>query len=425
MGKSKAFEERLNLDLRYIQHDNLAGTITSDSTVPFSVLLQNSVTFGDNLPSYQNRILDGVSATTSMIGTRWKHEVVDATLGVRRRLYSGSTLTSDSTRYLTGNPLNAGKHLFNGSEDEAFRRASRLFLKKARAAQTDLQGGVFVKELGKTMKSILRPAKSIDRAMRRYLRDLRGLRKRRRWSPYVNKRRSQLMDAAADKWLETQFAIKPTLQDIDGGMKALGQYAYKDDHKVIRVRAGTEVFNSKTPTFVSIGFDGTLRYDIVLSSICDVNLLGNVQVRPSGHAGYFGQALGFSLSNWLPSMWELIPYSFLVDYFFNIGEMIDAYSFCISDITWVNQTIRRTGHAYCDNVRFDPVSDTPSNKQYYTSKEPGSYSVRGCQFQRSSISPGTLLPAFRFSVPGIGSLKWLNMATLGLMHTRTKKVFLR
>lgn len=51
---------------------------------------------------------------------------------------------------------------------------------------------------------------------------------------------------------------------------------------------------------------------------------------------------GFTLSDIAPTAWELIPWSFLIDYFTNVGSIIDAASFPKADIAWSAYCIKRS-----------------------------------------------------------------------------------
>lgn len=427
MSTTRQSQDYYPMGIRFQNVDNQSGVVLSDSTTEFPLVLQNSVTYGDNFKSWRERIRAKLSATTNLDGTRYFPEISQSTIGIRRQtnLLFDPSFQTDRTWYCVGFPLNAGKSLFVGPEDEAFNQARRSFIKKARNAQTSLQGGVFIAELGKTIRSILRPAKGIDRLLKRYLRGLRKDRASKRWSPYEFRRRSALLDHASDKWLETQYGILPLLSDIDGAAKALGEFAYRSDSKSIRSFGVQPTLNSRGSTSVDLGYGAVLHYIIEIRSAAEVDLRGGVTVSASSSASYLPQSLGFTLSNFLPTIYELIPYSFLVDYFTNLGEMIDAYTFAIADVTHLQETVRRIGFSECVNVHLTKEADTSNLRTWYTSQQLGKYLVKGVQVSRRAVNPATLLPSFGFKVPGIGSTKWLNMAALGIMHTKTKSVYFR
>ena len=52
--------------------------------------------------------------------------------------------------------------------------------------------------------------------------------------------------------------------------------------------------------------------------------------------------LGFKLEDFVPTMWNLLPYSFLVDYFVDVGGILNAITTDISAVRWVSETQLRT-----------------------------------------------------------------------------------
>lgn len=50
------------------------------------------------------------------------------------------------------------------------------------------------------------------------------------------------------------------------------------------------------------------------------------------------QLAGFTPNEFVPTAYELLPWSFLADYFFNTGECLSSYWTCTSYVAWANQT---------------------------------------------------------------------------------------
>jgi len=128
----------------------------------------------------------------------------------------------------------------------------------------------------------------------------------------------------------------------------------------------------------------------------------------------FAEQAGFSLSNFLPTVWNLIPYSFLVDCFTNIGQVIDGASLGTVYLSWGCKTIRRVRSR--DIARSNATCVNGLNPRAYISASGGH--SEWVVFQRSAVSAVTVgLSDLSFRVPGIGSTKWLNIAALA--HLRT------
>jgi hypothetical protein len=129
---------------------------------------------------------------------------------------------------------------------------------------------------------------------------------------------------------------------------------------------------------------------------------------PQGSLNRFG----IRTAEFVPTVWELIPYSFVADYFSNIGEALAAATFPVSELKWSGMTTK-------NNV---------VSKRYYTLSIPGvkantsqfkdanggcsSSSAERTVLKRSTaIFGGTRVLRIQFKVPGL-SLKWLNLAAL-------------
>lgn len=123
----------------------------------------------------------------------------------------------------------------------------------------------------------------------------------------------------ARNWLELQYGWKPLLQDCQGVMQSLASYLIKDRDTVRSVRGsamvGEEVHRTFPTTWTSDGygheysttahtFKYGLRYKIDFPSIS------------------FLQQLGFT--NPLNLAWEVLPYSFVVDWFLPIGPYLEC-----------------------------------------------------------------------------------------------------
>lgn len=145
-----------------------------------------------------------------------------------------------------------------------------------------------------------------------------GGRSRRRFNQSFKKSQSQ---AIANGWLELQYGWKPLLSDIYGAAEAIANARYAPP----KVRAATKVsreFNEVITTLSSANAPGsqvmssTLRW----KSKYDVNYVAIFE--PENDVLKAGTALG--LTNPLLIAWELMPYSFVVDWFFPVGNWISA-----------------------------------------------------------------------------------------------------
>jgi hypothetical protein len=410
---SKSWEHWEDLSLKVYRLTVSTGAISLLGDYPLVLNCHDSVTFGTNILGWKYRIKHGLSATTTMEGQR---EVVNRAWGnvVAKTTFNANFPPASQIirqYYTQGYPLQTNLSSYAGNESEAFNQARSEFLSKARKAQTAFQGGVFLGELAKTIRGIRHPFETFKRAGRDYLSKLERARKGfGRLAP--NKREYLKSKVLTDSWLETQYAWAPLLSDIDGACEALGEFAFRDDSQVVRGKGIQETFHSVGTSVLPIGGGMELWYDVITKSRAEVRYIGKVRIYANSELGYTKQNFGLSLSNFLPTIWELVPYSFLIDYFTNVGNLIDAYSFPISDVVWVNQTVRRSGLKSTVNPRFMKPTDTASEKYVWLSQDPGLCNTERYTVSRIAANPATLVPDFRITYPGASWKKWLNIGSL-------------
>jgi hypothetical protein len=140
---------------------------------------------------------------------------------------------------------------------------------------------------------------------------------------------------------------------------------------------------------------------------------GAVRVRAAGSVYMDQELLGFSLSDFVPTIWELVPWSFLIDYFTNIGDVLEAWTTCTSDVAWVNRTSRRSSIALSE-----AVPDLASTRSAYWQGNscrgnlwgnPGWVKIETTRVVRSAgISDS---PRISLEIPGFGR-RWINIGAL-------------
>jgi hypothetical protein len=138
-------------------------------------------------------------------------------------------------------------------------------------------------------------------------------------SVYRSRYRNRGYDFAADAWLELQFGWKPLLSDVDGAAKALAKHFGGNQLPFIVARGYCDtVFTRDVMAYDNIPlFKKTpiLRTSLV-TFIAKYDVDDPVKVK--------AQSLG--LANPVNTAWQLIPFSFVADYFYPIGDYLGALS---------------------------------------------------------------------------------------------------
>ncbi|DAD50714.1 maturation protein [ssRNA phage SRR6960803_2] len=435
------------------------GLPVQESSDGFSHNFQCTVTTSPNLKDYIQRIRNHTSATTHMDGIGYTafdlnvgHTRIDRTRkihieGADEHYYEVNYpwSYSENQDLFTGVPATVfPSGTFNVQADaEALGR----FVENARSAQTSFEGGVFAGQLKQTVSQIINPAKALRQGLTKYLTTLSKRRGNpKRWStPLVNalvkKRRAgplsndptprgvrrisndQLNNAKqriiTETWLEYVYGWRPLISDISGAiLHATKQPSISD---VTHVRGSSQLKGEIARVPASYLSDGTeVRYDQVTEEQCSVRYSGAVWVHSDANPSllYGNETLrdvGLTIDNFAPTVWELIPYSFLVDYFTNIGDIISAASFPEGRFAWKERSYKVVVELRTDNVQVIPTIFSNDVYNILLSCNPGSYKVQYGYFGRDEYK-GSLVPDFRISVPGITSLRWLNVGALGAQH---------
>lgn len=171
-------------------------------------------------------------------------------------------------------------------------------------------------------------------------------------------------NVASDLWLGYSFGVAPLTNDIASLANAL---TTDRNLSAKRKKFAASYSRDYATTTVSVSGSEVVHRTFtrhVQSKSGLETLLTPVQY------GADASRLGLDWSNVLPAVWEAIPYSFLVDYFTNAGDIISAYSFNPPayknpwDILVVHDTvattstplqsdgIKRNGHGYSHTEEY-------------------------------------------------------------------------
>jgi hypothetical protein len=283
-------------------------------------------------------------------------------------------------------------------------RATTQFLQKAKSELSSFESGQDIGELHQTIESIIHPMKSLREHVLSYFASVKKLK-------HKYKKVVSLKKAVADTYLEWTFGWNPLVMDISDGIVGLTRtrlpYATveahaKDYHSPFE-RTDQEV---TSPT----RFYGTTYVKCSYQS----RLKGVVRVYHEKQPPSVQQELQLLPRDFLPTAWDLLPYSFVADYFANIGDIISAWSFPSSQLAWVNKTSRRvtsfTQVYFSDKGAWLTLPPDPaaSRKDDFSSSN---FSMEVVSFQRRSVDPSDLIPSFQISLP-VSSKPWVNMAAL-------------
>lgn len=293
-------------------------------------------------------------------------------------------------------------------------------------------GATFIGELRETIRMIRNPAKQIFDGLYRHhkvvkkrlgTKGIAVFRSRGRLGG--SQARKNARDVAAGSWLQYRFGIAPLLSEINEGAKTLADFLYRGEGlarvpvketKRSKIKQSSEYQFNWRP-----GNAADLRGLQVLERVDRCTYRGAVNATLSPELGPSIQTyFGLDWQDAVLAGWEIIPYSFLVDYFVNIGDLIKGSMFPQSNLTWCNRSTRSEMNVTRQALPGTLVTAYDNSPSYTVVSrfdgEGGLFKSQKLQLVRTRLTPGSLHSRVSLSVPGTGSLKWLNMAALASLR---------
>jgi hypothetical protein len=396
---------------------NKDGVLLSDQTVAnwLTRSLARTRTGVPN-PSWRQQIARGANASTDFTASEETAEVNGMSFDI--------TYTNPSTKVkargvgqVAPNPWGSPPSMpaYVNADNEA----RQEFFKHARQAQRIMQSGVFIGELKQTLSMIKNPIRSarnlIDElAAAIRLNARRALRGAGRLT--AAQRARIISRAIGDAWLSFSFGWSPLASDVMDGAEALSRFIARAEHEFKAVYGqGSETIVSHSGQNLNqtTGRPFAVREQVLTKTTAMVKYYGRVRVALHNSSDLRPMAaLGLTVSDIVPTAWELVPWSFFVDYFSNVGDVIDACTFPTADIAWVSKVVRGRAESTklwsFDAARTAPFYQGTSPSISVSSQGQSTFSSKNVQ--RFALVP-ILPPSLRLEIPD-SIRKYLNIAAL-------------
>jgi hypothetical protein len=180
---------------------------------------------------------------------------------------------------------------------------------------------------------------------------------------YLKKPSDRVQLDVANRWLQYQYGMKPTLSDLYGSCEALrktlaeGKYHFKTVSK--------RSYQSESQRWPQTG---TIRGTAQAMASYQMRMVARYRIREAA----VKQLAEVGITNPALLAWELIPYSFVVDWLFPVGDWLASLDALVgvSDLTYyssVKGESRTEGSVYGGHFmqeqksyqRFGPRNDLP------------------------------------------------------------------
>jgi len=368
---------------------------------------------GTGCPGWRKKIKNGENATTNL---DWSNcELLGYSAGSINVDWFSSFYQKDAFDRVDGAISHINEPFGPGATQQSLtavdNQALRKFLNRIQAYRTQFQGMIFFGEGHKTLAMIRNPAAQLRQGISQYLRSLSK-------GPKLTK--TQLLRVAANTWLEMAYGWKPLIFDIESGIKAYSSLGKKIQTREIKSSYKDDLSGSSSQSSVAVGGFCYAKQTSTQHTTGSVKYYGkikdSVSVLPDDH---IMRHFGFTPEQFIPTLWELTPWSFLVDYFTNIGEILDAAATFTSDLAWSSKTMRvenittRIGevdYARCQTAVGPEFRDATGDTGHVSYRR-----VDGWRRMNPSLAP-----TFQVRCPGM-STRWINMAALAVQQSSVRR----
>ena len=363
---------------------------------------------GTRLVGWKDIIAKGENATTALTAV---FDTIEAHPGTAflRQWKTGFEQTDTSTGDLGITNIQFDRSPIQPVIDSssADNQARAKFYSKLRKMAVQVSGPTFLGELGEALHMIRRPAGALLDGAKGYLDALKQAKKRdpKHW-----------LKTISGLWLEQSFGWAPLIADVKDGYKAWQRLGKPRANMVNVSFKETKDMSYLCPSMYMNTSSFPLTNTNSIKVFCKGIYWESAQVRYRGVLAAQAEQtqwddlslFGFQAKEFIPTAWELMPWSFLVDYFTNIGDILTSTVTDTSSIRWVNRSVILKSIVN-GKISID-LSGPPPGWQQEGYSDPCAFSLTRKVLTRS---PGTgiSLPTFQFNFD-LGDGQLANIAAL-------------
>lgn len=370
------------------------------------VYVEDVVYLGESPKDWRTRIANGLSATSLLDG--FKHNVESAG-NMQYDLQGLKWIFTGYVKSYNGVSPNAlGFSSFGDpgilASSEAEEKAASQVLSSYRNAVQSFAGLNFAAELTDVISMFTNPVRGLFGRTVDLAHKVGGLKNIRRSRDYAA--------ALGETWLGYKFGVEPLANDLAQAIIASDQFTTRLGMK-LAVKIG-----GSGSSDVTLGYSepaplayATQRLREGESS--EVRYKGKVALKYD--ASSFARMGGFALPDVIPAVWEAIPFSFLVDYFTNVGDVLYRASSASASpwVTYLDRGTKNTRYLQGEPFRFIDTAQDIVDGYFKGSASGGTFRLSKTRVSRSSV--GELPPVtLRFSLPSLRQVVNLGALTAAI-----------
>lgn len=310
----------------------------------FKVNRVNSRTPGASVRDWRGKIKRHESATSPFDGTKFSYESKRYYVSIR---YNGSNSTNDAGRLVLAERFGTGDD-YSWSSDQpttpppfsgsTFTSASNQAVQKLydviRQMESHVQTGETIGEYKQTINLFKRGLGG--------LRDLLDYTSRNH--EHILKRGMQWNNAKrtakslADLTLEYRFGIKPLAMVLGEGAAAVQSDRYMEALLPFSVKgkaaSAVQDYDDRFGGFPSVHMRTITQTEFM------TRFKGEYRLRSADIGPNYARSLGLTWREFVPTLYNLIPYSFLLDYVSNLHTLIETVAIPFTNVAWCVRTDR-------------------------------------------------------------------------------------
>lgn len=227
---------------------------------------------------------------------------------------------------------------------------------------------------------------------------------------------------ASEMWLNYKFGVKPLLADTRNIATSLAAYQHRSDRRVRIYGSAQKDWISSSSGSHTGTYGANCHYLHTLYNRVSYRFIGAYDILIQSANDYtIAKHLGLREQSLIPAFWELVPYSWIVDYFTTVGAFLDDVFMAPAGTLGYLVEDRLYKCSVQSNFWYEPWSGAE-----ILSQTPGQGTYTFFEFERTPLStlPHTMLRLRTMDEIGYRAIdKVLNLAALLITRSKSLRAF--